>query len=300
MGAARAVTPAEASSVLDEAYERIAAAGFELDNGFVNHGAMVCEALAALGLEGDIAPWARRFARIGQPVTARFDPRFDWRGALGDGGTLPEWLGWFRAAVETQGWPAVVGEWVPRLMPGLSTKLFHGAIRTAHALRAVAESDTAPRRQELAAALGYWASRYHRGLPAGELIETEDAAPLAVRAAARAARAYLEAPSIVRLHGVTSAMALELLIPHVSEGAAAAGLAQLRTEHDALFPEPAPPQRLALGDASEGDEARAAASSRDPHQVKLVEACRRGTAFSGDPAFARAAAVVTGLHRRSI
>jgi hypothetical protein len=35
--------------------------------------------------------------------------------------------------------------------------------------------------------------------------------------------------------------------------------------------------------------------SLDPHQVKLVEACRRGLAAAGDPAFAAAAETVTGL-----
>jgi hypothetical protein len=40
----------------------------------------------------------------------------------------------------------------------------------------------------------------------------------------------------------------------------------------------------------------AAVRSLDPHQVKLVEACQRGHAATGDPAFAAAAETVTGLH----
>ena len=40
----------------------------------------------------------------------------------------------------------------------------------------------------------------------------------------------------------------------------------------------------------------AAARSLDPHQVKLVEACRRGHEATGEPAFAAAAETVTGLH----
>jgi hypothetical protein len=45
-----------------------------------------------------------------------------------------------------------------------------------------------------------------------------------------------------------------------------------------------------------GDElVPAAVHSLDPHQVKLVEACQRGLAASGDPAFAAAAQTVTGL-----
>jgi hypothetical protein len=39
----------------------------------------------------------------------------------------------------------------------------------------------------------------------------------------------------------------------------------------------------------------AAVRSLDPHQVKLVEACRRGHAATSDPAFAAAAETVTGL-----
>ena len=52
-------------------------------------------------------------------------------------------------------------------------------------------------------------------------------------------------------------------------------------------PHPASPPGSAL--------AVAAVRSLDPHQVKLVEACRRGHAATGDPAFAAAAETVTGL-----
>jgi hypothetical protein len=55
----------DTTSALDEAFERMAAASFELPNGFVNHGAMACEALAMLGCAGDIDSWARRFAGAG-------------------------------------------------------------------------------------------------------------------------------------------------------------------------------------------------------------------------------------------
>jgi len=44
-----------------------------------------------------------------------------------------------------------------------------------------------------------------------------------------------------------------------------------------------------------GELTAAAVHSLDPHQVKLVEACRRGLAAAGDPAFAAAAETVTGL-----
>ena len=50
----------DTTPALDEAFERMAAASFELPNGFVNHGAMACEALAVLDCADDIDSWARR------------------------------------------------------------------------------------------------------------------------------------------------------------------------------------------------------------------------------------------------
>src|SRR5215469_11887613 len=139
----------DTTPALDEAYERIAAASFELPNGFVNHGAMACEALATLDCPDDIDSWARRFAQAGgvrvEPVPAA---GFEWRQALGSYDRLPEWIGYFTRAIDDDGWAGVARTWVPRLMPALRTALFHGAIRTAHAVRAIDAVDTPPRRAE--------------------------------------------------------------------------------------------------------------------------------------------------------
>jgi hypothetical protein len=53
----------DTTPALDEAFERMAAASFELPNGFVNHGAMACEALAVLDCADDIDSRARRARR---------------------------------------------------------------------------------------------------------------------------------------------------------------------------------------------------------------------------------------------
>jgi hypothetical protein len=117
-----------------------------------------------------------------------------------------------------------------------------------------------------------------------------------VRAAADGARRYLARPDIFHLHGVTGAMAVEILAAHIPAADGAAALARVHAEHAALYaatepvtePHPARPR---------GSELTAAAvRSLDPHQVKLVEACRRGHAATGDPAFAAAAETVTGLY----
>ena len=85
----------DTTPALDEAFERMAAASFKLPNGFVNHGAMACEALAVLDCTDDIDSWARRFARAGGPSVDPVVPAgFEWRQALGDYRRLPEWIGY--------------------------------------------------------------------------------------------------------------------------------------------------------------------------------------------------------------
>jgi len=75
----------DTTPALDEAFERMAAASFELPNGFVNHGAMACEALAMLDCTGDIDSWARRFAGAGGSSVDPVVPAgFEWRQPLGD------------------------------------------------------------------------------------------------------------------------------------------------------------------------------------------------------------------------
>jgi hypothetical protein len=313
------VTPA-----LDEAFERMALSGFELPNGFVNHGPMACEALAALGCDDVIDGWARRVARSGGTAVDSAAPvDFEWREALGDYRKLPEWIGHFERAIDDEGWAAVVAAWVPRLMPALAVALFHGAIRAAHAVRAIDATDTGARRAELARALAYWAARYSVGQPVTGRANGQEVRPAVIDAAVNGARHYLARPNIFNLHGVTGAMAVELMVDHISPEAGAAGLAQVRAEHASLYrgteqatasPGGGPrgaaspgggPRGAASpgGGASPGDGvpddelARAAADSRDPHQVKLVEACRRGFAATRDPTFAAAAMTVTGFGR---
>jgi hypothetical protein len=286
----------DTTPALDEAFERMAAASFELPNGFVNHGAMACEALAVLDCTDDIDSWARRFARVGgvrvEPVASA---GFEWRQALGAYDRLPEWIGYFARSVDDDGWADVVETWAPRLMPALSTALFHGAIRTAHAVRAIDAIDTPARRGELARALGYWAARYRAGPAAGPQDPIGDPRTAVVRAAADGARRYLARPNILHLHGVTGAMAVEILVGHIPATAATAALAQVHAEHARLYAGVDPVDHPRPVSAPADELVPTAVHSLDPHQVKLVEACQRGLAASGDPAFAAAAQTVTGL-----
>lgn len=288
--------PVHDLSVLDEAFERLDASGFELPNGFINHAPMACEALVALDLDSYVAPWAAR-ARQGAAVEPVVAPRFEPQDVLGDIGKLPEWIGYFSQAIDGEGWPTVVEVWVPRLLPSLAVALFHGAIRAGHAVRAIDAADTAPRRAELARALGYWAARFQPGATARPVTAEPigDLRTAVVTTAADGAARYLARPGILELHGVTGAMAVELFVGHIPTTAAEAGLRQIRAEHDHLYRGVRPVTAYDPAGASDEALGQAAATSRDPHQVKLVEACRRGMALTGDPAFAAAAETVTGL-----
>jgi hypothetical protein len=289
----------DTATALDDAFDRLAVLDFEIPNRFVNHGPMACEALAALGLDGRIGSWAHSMlARVGpdaRPITAEMNRRFGWEAALGDYRRLPEWMGFFDERIGVDGWPSVVADWVPRLMPGLVGALFHGVIRTAHAVRAISIVETPSRRAELARALAHWAIWYQPGQPLAEVVAAVDDVRAAVtEAASDGARCYLTSPTIFNLHGVTGAMAVELLSGHISAGAGAAALGQLRAEHASLYGNMV---------RTRGDDAlplwaapveALAAASGDAHQVKLVEACKRGFLASGDPAFVQAAVEVTG------
>jgi hypothetical protein len=292
----------QVSTILDEAFERMAASSaFELPNGFVNHGPMGCEALAALGLGDQIDAWARRFERVPGPAVRPVPaPELDWKEALGDYRLLPEWIGHFQAEIDEDGGPQVISVWLPRLLPALSAKLFHGIIHVGHALRALKGADTPARRTELARALGYWAARYQPGQPRGdgESAPVDDLRSAVVAAAAYAARRYLAAPSILYLHGITGAMAVELILDHLPTAAGEAALGQVTAEHAALFAGIDPVKKVDVIGVPEVELSQAAANSRDVHQVKLVEACRRALAISGDPVFVAAAETVTGFGER--
>jgi hypothetical protein len=277
--------------VLDEAYGRLASFGFDEPNGFVNHAPMACEALAALDRPDAVDRWSRS-AGPGTPAAVPVHPAgFVWEEALGDHRRAGEWIGFFERALATDGWAPVVELWVPRLLPGLAAALFHGLIRTAHAVRAVSGADTPARRAELARSLGYWASLCTPGEPvdAAPPSSVDDIGRAVAEAAADGARRYLARPNIFNLHGVTAAMAVALLVDHVDGDAGVAGLAQVRAEHVALYRRTLPVAGFDVAGTGPTDLADAAVASGDAHAVKLVEACRRGLAATGDPAFAAAA-----------
>ena len=158
---------------LDDALTAFAATGptyGRLD--LANHGPMVAEALDSLGRPEAIAPWTDRYlARLDPAPTPDQRPLGDeeWPQALGQRDQLGGWLALFEREVADRPVSAVVGEWAPRLLPGSIGAAAHGLIRTGHALRGLARSDSPPRRLEVALALAFWATVYEE-LPGPPLL----------------------------------------------------------------------------------------------------------------------------------
>jgi Questin oxidase-like len=293
---------------LDEVFDLVASFDYAIPNPFINHAPMACEALTTLGLSSATAEWMslhvsvleERFPTFKSPtrqaihsITPTWGHTFPWKDELGHFRLLPQWMGYFERVIEDDGWRDIVRTWVPRLMPGLVSALFHGVIRTSHAVRALDEADTNARRAELARALANWAVWFSAGKPTDQHVVPGDPGKETVQAAAWAAGCYVSKPDIVALHGVTGAMAVHLLSTYVDQRDTASALRQLQAEHRQIFRDVIPP---AAGDVDvqwDSRNAERAVRSSDPHQIKLVEACLRGFNITADPRFAAAARLVT-------
>jgi hypothetical protein len=157
---------------LDDALTDFAATAPQFGKGLANHGPMVSEVLSHLDRPDAIAPWATAYrTRLRDAPRPADRPLQEdaWPGALGHTDRFPEWLALFETEIADRPVAAVVGEWIPRLVPGTVGAATHGLIRTAHGLRALGEADTAARRLELATGLAFWAALYQE-LPGPPLL----------------------------------------------------------------------------------------------------------------------------------
>jgi hypothetical protein len=158
------------SHVFDEALERLRGTGTEVaGRGAPNHGPMAAEALNALGGESIVVGWADRYRQKLQAMPAPTSPvtAETWREGLGAIERVGDWAAFFRVQLAEAPWRAVFSEWIGRLLPATPAAGAHGLLRTAHALRALEDAETALRIEELGVALAYWAAYYRRlpGIP---------------------------------------------------------------------------------------------------------------------------------------
>ncbi|MDT9695192.1 questin oxidase family protein [Streptomyces sp. P17] len=152
----------DTSGQLEEALERLHAAGPERDGWLSNHAPMVVEALAAHGHAGAVHRWVDLYRPKLEDFPDRLAPVTDdnWVSALGDPRRITDWTDHFSRTLADRPWRDVLAEWWPRLLPGMYGGATHVIIRVGHAVRALEAGESAPRRTELAHALGYWAARH--------------------------------------------------------------------------------------------------------------------------------------------
>lgn len=151
-----------ASESLDEAYERLRNTGPEFEGWLSNHGPMAADALIRIGHEDNLESWIDGYkTRLDERPRERW--RFEeaeWQEYLGDPSRLGDWLALFDRQVISEPWEDILARWWPRLIPGATASATHCLIRTGHAVRALIERETSPRREEFGQALGYWAARW--------------------------------------------------------------------------------------------------------------------------------------------
>jgi Questin oxidase-like len=155
------------NSTFDEALERLRGTGSEVAGGVApNHGPMAAQALVALGCEDVVVAWPDRYRRQLDTMPPPRAPvaAGNWAQALGAIDRFGDWVAFFRTQLAEAPWRVVFREWIGRLLPASPSAGAHGLIRTAHALRALADAETALRVEELGVALAYWAA-YYRTLP---------------------------------------------------------------------------------------------------------------------------------------
>ncbi|KQX57945.1 MULTISPECIES: questin oxidase family protein [unclassified Streptomyces] len=171
------------TGTLDEALERLHTTGPERNGWLTNHAPMAVEALVRHGQAPAVHRWLDHYApKLEEPPPAsRRVTAENWAEALGDPARITDWTLFFGRELDGRPWREVLAVWWPRLLPGIAGGATHPVIRTGHAVRTLLgdpAGETAPRRAELAHALGYWAAR-HQPLPA--------LAPLAAAPSAAAA-----------------------------------------------------------------------------------------------------------------
>lgn len=230
-----------------------------------NHLPMALIALDRLGADdAQVEAFARRYARKLEPLPAPGDriAEADHARFLGRRDAVASWIAFFEGELARDGAEAVLSRWVVRLMPGVGSTAFHGAIRLSYAL----ESGSG---RELAHALGQWAAdleplgapaavagaaspaealaslngdprftrrRYAGGSiaarmaraaadpEAAALIASVDPRKLDVRGQARALLgAYAATGDFTVLHGVAACLAVRTLLPYAKDPAAARG-----------------------------------------------------------------------------
>lgn len=147
------------------ALDRLHTTGVEYGGYLSNHGPMAADAMIRLGGADRVERWVEMYRVNLEPA---LPPRGaavggdDWQRYLGNPLTEGDWAAYFQSAIAGEGWCHVLATWWPRLLPGAAAGAAHGLLRTAHAVRNLADGlGCEPLAlDELGAGLSLWASRY--------------------------------------------------------------------------------------------------------------------------------------------
>lgn len=140
---------------LDAVLSRFHTTAPTYDGGMSNHGPMVVEALETAGL----AEYASAFAQEALSTLEPLQEAPEGDVVLGDTNEAG-WIEYYRARIKAASIEAVVREALPPLLPGAMAGATHGLIRLSHAVRGWGRAPSEVRAEEVAHALGYWASAF--------------------------------------------------------------------------------------------------------------------------------------------
>lgn len=261
---------------MEAVHARFAGSNPDLANGFAEHAPMGAEAMLAMGVDpGSVLRWSERHepepADRGSPVRVAYEN--------------------VRAELDGEEWRYLAALHIDRNVGGLDARLFHGLIRTAHAVRALEHHDNQAGRAELATGLAAW-SIWGVDRSTDEPHEVGgDPMEVVLDAALRGAAAFVQKPSIVTIHAVTAPMAF-LLVADLVDAAAHRRAAAVFTRTHRNYP--APPTDLASIPRPGTEELAGVLAQWDAHPAKLVEAALRGHDRTGQVTFLHAARAMLG------
>jgi hypothetical protein len=152
------------NATYDEVLEALLKTELEFGE-FSNHGPMVADALVASGKPERVASWVEQYGKdllLRQPAAAL--PAEQRAAALGIWDRRAEWIAAYEEELLTIAPRELIAREWAKLGPGLVGALWHGVIRSGHAMRGLEREDNEVRRKELAQGLGYWAAK-HQQLP---------------------------------------------------------------------------------------------------------------------------------------
>jgi hypothetical protein len=288
--------PRPDEDILDAVYENYAQSSpFLPVTHFTDHATMGSEALVGLGLGRRVEPWiARHPEHAYRAASTGIEIRTRWATALGRSDCHGDWLIELERELREERFEDVLARWVPRFAHQVGTLLFHGLIRTGHAVRALDHRDTPARRGELARGLALWAIGIKSPPPADRTDSAERRAPEVEipRFAKAAAAAFINDPSIPNVHLLTGAMAYLLIADHLDAGVHRIALASFSKTHAKTLANLADAERRAWGAPTpplDDRELERLSGEADPHPIKLTEAALRAYELTEEELFLKAA-----------